>query len=185
MLASQHDMAAAPIVFPSASTAFESGIRACEAIYAGALRGEKSDPNKPGPMSRRGFYMSASGDEAKVNSLMIGRQAQVFKGNVNGSAGVVYVVLSTSPLACRVGSFDAQGSEASALKRLSDRNSGWIALPTNSPTPAAKMQRFQKSMGGATATLNLSWPSEQKKGPNGLAAMATMVVGGGATSPIR
>ena len=179
------DATAVPIVFPSASSAFESGIRACEAVYAGILRGEKSDPGKPGPFSQRGFYMSGAGDEAKVNMLMPAAQAHVYKGTIKDKAGVVYIVFSVSPLACRVGSFDAPDSEAGALKRLAEPSSGWVAQPTASPSPAAKMQRFQKRLPGALATLNLSWPAVRGTGPNGLAAMATMVVGKEAAAPIR
>lgn len=181
----QVDTTATPIVFPSASVAFESGIRACEWIYAGVLRGEKSDPSKPGPLSQRGFYMSGAGDEAKVDMLMPGRQAHVYKGSVKGGAGVVYIVLSLSPHACRVGSFDAPDSEVSALKHFAERSSGWVALPTSSPSPAAKMQQFQKPLAGALATLNLSWPVVQGTGPNGLAAMATMVIGRKPPTPLR
>jgi hypothetical protein len=185
MAPGQVDTTAMPIVFPSASIAFESGVRACEAVYAGLLRGEKTDPDKPGPFSQRGFYMSGAGDEAKVNMLMLAPQAHVYKGSVKDKAGVVYIVFSLSPLACRVGSFDAPDSEAGALERLAERSSGWAALPTSSPSPAAKMQRFQKRLPGALATLNLSWPAVRGTGPNGLAAMATMVVSKEATAPIR
>lgn len=179
------DTTATPVVFPSASIAFANGIRACEAVYAGILRGEKSDPNKPGPFSQRGFYMSGAGDEAKVNMLMLAPQAHVYKGSIKDKAGVVYIVFSLSPLACRVGSFDAPDSEAGALAHLAEPNSGWVAQPTSSPSPAAKMQRFQKRLPGAQATLNLSWPAVPGTGPNGLAAMATMVVGREATAPVR
>ncbi len=167
---------ASPIIFPSAAVAFEEGIMACEAVYTGGLKGEKSDPAKPGPFSQRGFYMSASGDEAKVNMLMLGQRAHVYKGSVDGAAGVVYIVFSLAPLACRVGSFDAPGSHAGALEQLNKPGSGWAAQATSSPSPAAKMQLFQKDIAGKPATLNLSWPVSQGAGPNGLAAMATMIV---------
>jgi len=180
--ASQGNAAVAdPIVFPSAAVAFEQGIAACEAVYDGALRGEKSDPTKPGPFSRRGFHMSASGDEAKVDMLMLGSQAHVFKGSVEGAAGVVYIVFSRSPLACRVASFDAPDSHSVAVAQLNKAGSGWAAQATSSPSPAVKMQLFRKDIAGKPATLNLSWPVEAGKGPNGLAAMATMIVQRAAT----
>lgn len=181
----QVNMTDPPIVFPSTSVAFENGIRACERVYDGVLRGNKSDPNKPGPFSERGFYMSGTGDEAKVNMLIPGRQAHVYKGSVKGGAGVVYIVLSTSPHACRVGSFDAPDSEVSALKYLAERSSGWVALPTSSPSLAAKMQRFEKPVGGELATLNLSWPVVPSAGANGLSAMATMIITRKTTRLIR
>ncbi|MBJ7500288.1 MAG: hypothetical protein JHC57_11115 [Sphingopyxis sp.] len=165
-----------PITFPSASVAFEKGVMACEAVYTGALTGEKSDPDKPGPFSQRGFYMSASGDEAKVNMLMLGQQAHVYKGSVEGAAGVVYIVFSRAPLACRVASFDAPDSHEGVLEQLNKRGSGWVAQATTSPSPAAKMQLFRKEIVGKPVTLNLSWPVARGKGPNGLAAMATMIV---------
>jgi hypothetical protein len=181
----QTDISATQIVFPSASAAFDSGIRACEAVYSGMLRREKSDPSKPGPLSQRGFYMSAAGDEAKVNMMIPGREAHVYKGSVKDKAGIVYIVLSLSPLVCRVGSFDAPDSEVKALGRLAERSSGWVAQPTSSPSPTAKMQLFQKRLSGALATLNLSWPAVQGSGPNGVAAMATMVLSREATAPSR
>jgi hypothetical protein len=169
----------AQIVFPSAADAFDTGIDACEALYAGALRREKRDRSEAGPFSERGFYMSASGDEAKVNMLMIGNRAHVYKGSTKDQAGVVYIVFSLSPLSCRVGSFDAPSSEASALKRLSEPSSGWVARPTTSPSPAAKMQLFDKELVGSRATLNVSWPSGSGVGPNGLSGMTTMILEGG------
>lgn len=123
--------------------------------------------------------MSAAGDEAKVNMLMLGKQAHVYKGNVKDTAGVVYVVLSKSPLACRVGSFDAPASHANLLKYLNRTSSGWAALPTSSPTTSAAMQLFQKQLVGTMATLNVSWASGGSSGPNGLNAMATMILEGG------
>jgi len=177
MSAGQAGMAApTPIVFRSAAEAFERGILACEEVYAGTLRREKSAPNKPGPFSQRGFYMSATGDEAKVNTLTLGRESHVYKGSIAGGAGVVYIVFSLSPLACRVGSFDAPASEAVALGRLAESHSGWVAQQASSPSPTAKMQMFQKQISGTLATLNISWPIAQGMGPNGLSAMATMVV---------
>lgn len=186
MITGQADgIAPVPIVFSSASIAFERGILACEEVYAGALRREKSDPGKLGPFSQRGFYMSASGDEAKVNMLMLGPQAHVYKGTIKDGAGVVYIVFSLSPLACRVGSFDASSSQAAALEHLFAPNSGWVAQSSSSPAPSAKMQMFQKYFVGALATLNVSWPVAQGTGSNGLSAMATMVLEKEPASPSR
>ena len=117
--------------------------------------------------------------------LMLGRQAHVYKGSIKGGVGVVYIVLSPSPLACRVGSFDAPGDEVNSLENLAEPNSGWVAQPTSSPSPAVKMQRFQKRLAGGLATLNLSWPAVQGSGPNGLAAMATMIISSEPKAPIR
>ena len=174
---------ATPISFSSAEEAFDKAIDACEQVYAGALRGERSDPSKPGPMTRRGFYMSGSGDEAKVNMLMPAAVGHVFKGNVASGQGVVYIVLTRAPLSCRVGSFDVPQSHIKAMKRLADPTSGWAAQRTASPTNSASMQLFEKTLEKTKATLNVSWPaSPSGAGPNGLAAMATMVLEGGASN---
>ena len=120
--------------------------------------------------------MSATGDEAKVNMLMVGNQPHVYRGAVAGGAGVVYIVLTPSPLVCRVGAFDAAHAHGEALLRLVDPASGWLPELTTSTTPAAGMQIFRKDLGEARATVNISWPAGPQAGPNGLTAMATMVV---------
>jgi hypothetical protein len=167
---------AEPIVFPSAEAAFETGVKACEGLYAGAFRTERSAPDGLGPFSRRGFYMSGSGDEARVNMLMLSSVAHVYKATVSGGADVAYVVLTQSLTTCRVGSFGTAESHGRALAYLTDVKSGWVAKPTKSPSPSAKMQLFQKTLGSTVGTLNISWPSGSGKGPNGLTAMATLTI---------
>ena len=162
------------IVFPSAEVAFETGIEICEDVYVGSLGGERSQPSKLGPFSRRGFYMSRSGDEAKVNMLMLSQLSHVYKASVSDGKGVVYALLTQSLLTCRVGSFDATQSHVSALATFADRKSGWVAKHTKSSSPSAKMQLFEKDLGLWTLILNISWPSGADTGPNGLTAMATM-----------
>lgn len=164
----------APVSFPSADAAFAGAVEACEALYSGTLRGERSDPNGPGPMTRRGFVLSARGDEARVNMLMLARTGHVYKANVANGSGVVYIVLTTAPLACRAGSFDSPGGHEAALTRLT--RTGWAAQVTRSSSPSARMQLFQKSIRERSAVLNISWPATARPGPNGLSAMATMVL---------
>lgn len=161
------------IVFPSAKVAFEKGIAACEGLYSGAYRDERSE--EVGPFSRRGFYMSGSGDEAKVNMLMLSRKSHAYKATGSGGDGIVYVLLTESLSICRVGSFDAAQSHAVALATLKDPRSGWVAQPT--PTlPNATMQLFEKDLGRWHAILNISWPADGVTGPYGLTATATMFV---------
>ena len=162
------------VVFPSAAVAFEKGIAACEALYAGAYAGERSQPDGLGPFTRRGVPMSGSGDEAKVNMLMLSNLSHVYKANLSGVEGPVYIVLTESLRTCRVGSFDSAESHASALAALTDPASGWVAKPTRSSTASARMQIFEKDLGSWTAVLNISWPAGPGTGPNGLSAMATM-----------
>ena len=166
-----------PIVFPSAEVAFERGVRACEGLYSGAYADERSE--EVGPFTRRGFYMSGSGDEAKVNMLMLSDLSHVYKASVSGSDGVVYVVLTESLRTCRIGSFDSAPSHAGALATLTDPKSGWVAVPTTSSSAAARMQAFEKDMGNWHVVLNLSWPVVHGTGPRGLTAMATMAASPG------
>lgn len=162
-----------PIVFPSAAVAFQKGIEVCEGLYAGSYRAERSNPDGMGPFSRRGFYMSGSGDEAKVDMLMLSQKAHVYKATVR-DGGVVYVVLTDSLRVCRVGGFDSPEAHASALAVLAGSGSGWIAQPTTSSSASARMQVFEKDLGSWSVVLNVSWPSGPGVGPNGLTAMATM-----------
>ena len=172
-------------MFPSAAVAFQTGVEACEGLYAGAYRAERSNPDGLGPFSRRGFYMSGSGDEAKVGMLMLGQKSHVYKATVSGGQGVVYLVLTESLRICRVGSFDSAWSHSSALAALTDPGSGWVARQTTSSSPSAQMRAFEKDLGSWSAVLNISWANDPGAGPNGLSAMATMAANPKRAAPTR
>jgi hypothetical protein len=174
-----------PIVFPSAAVAFQKGVEACEGLYSGAYSAERSNPDGLGPFSRRGFYMSGSGDEAKVDMLMLSQKSHVYKATVSGEQGVVYLVLTDSLRICRVGSFDSAQSHAAALATLTDPNSGWLPQPTTSSSASAQMQMFEKDLGSWSAVLNVSWPNGPRTGPNGLTAMATMAANPKRAAPVQ
>lgn len=108
--------------------------------------------------------------------LMLSSVSHVYKAAVSGGAEVAYIILTQSLTTCRVGSFGATESHGRALAYLTDAKSGWVAKPTKSPSPSAKMQLFQKNLGSTVATLNISWPNGPGKDTNGLTAMATLTV---------